>query len=136
MRHLRSRRCLAAILGLGLAAASVAPAAAQSGAATRPADPASPGAVQQQSQYSDDDLKAFAVAALEVRQIREDYTPKVQSADSPEKRQTISREATDRMVEAVEKHGLTAEKYNNIYAASQSDPTLAERVNQHLRDAQ
>lgn len=134
MQHVRSRRCLAAVLGLGLAVASISPAAAQSGASS---SPAKPGASEQgQAQYSDEDLKAFAVAALEVRQIRESYTPKVQQADTPQKRQEISKEATDKMVEAVEKHGLSAQKYNNIYSASQNDPSLADRVNKHLRDAQ
>ena len=133
MQHPRTKRALAAILGLGLAAASISPALAQS---SDKAPAATEQGGQAAAEYSENDLKAFAVAALEVRRIRESFTPKVEAAETPEQRQEISKEATDQMVKAVEKHGLTAQKYNNIYADSQSNEQLAERVNQHLREAQ
>lgn len=83
--------------------------------------------------YSDDELKSFAVAALEVQRINDAYLPKLKTASTPEEQQRVEKTATDEMVKAVEKEGMTVDKYKQIMNHAQSDPQIAERVMQHIK---
>jgi len=91
---------------------------------------------QQQAPFTDAELKQYAVAVLEVRQINEEYMPKLQAAGSDDQRAAIRSEATDLMVEAIDGAGLTVTTYNEIYNASQSDPNVADKVDRYIREVQ
>lgn len=100
------------------------------------AQPASPGVPQAAPSYSDAELKTFAVAALEVLRINDLYLPKLKMATTPEEQRQVEKTATDEMVKAVEKEGLTVDKYKEIMTHAEANPEVAERVMKHMKDAQ
>ncbi len=93
-----------------------------------------PPAQQSASSFSDSELKSFAVAVLEVQRINDTYVPKLQSAQSPEEQQQLRQTASQEMVRAVEKEGMSVDKYKEILSQAQADPAVAERVKQHMRN--
>lgn len=95
-----------------------------------------PGVQQPAPAYSDAELKTFAVAALEVLRINDVYLPKLKMAGSPEEQQLVERTASDEMVKAVEREGMSVAKYKEIMAHAESNPEIAERVIKHMKDAQ
>lgn len=80
------------------------------------------------------DLKTFAIATREVNQIDADYQPKVEAANTPQERQQIESEAEDKMVEAVEKKGLTVEQYNQIALLAEFDPGVAQQIQTYVQE--
>ena len=93
-----------------------------------------PPAQQSASSFSDSELKSFAVAVLEVQRINDTYVPKLESAKSPEEQQQLRQTASQEMVRAVEKEGMSVDKYKEILSQAQADPAVAERVKQHMRN--
>jgi uncharacterized protein DUF4168 len=95
-----------------------------------------PGVQQPVPAYSDAELKTFAVAALEVLRINDVYLPKLKLASTPEEQQLVERSASDEMVKAVEREGMSVAKYKEIMNHAESNPEVAERVIKHMKDAQ
>jgi len=89
-------------------------------------------AEQSASGYSDAELKSFATAAVEVRRIQIAYAPKYQSATSAEEQQQVQRTAVEEMARAVQKEGISVDKYNEIVGQIRENPVVAERVREHL----
>jgi hypothetical protein len=117
-----------------LAAAWASAAAAQT---TAPGTPRPAPQVQQPApSYSEDELKTFAVAALEVLRINDLYLPKLKMAATPEEQQQVEKTATDEMVKAVQKQGLTVDKYKEIMTHAEANPEIADRVMKHMKAAQ
>lgn len=115
-----------AALGLVLGAAAVTPASADQPAGMQLA----------QASYGDEKLQAFASAAVQIRQIREDYTAQIQQAESEEQRQQLAQDANAEMVGAVESApGISVEEYNAIIEASAEDQELTKRINEHMESA-
>ena len=101
-----------------------------------PAAAQQPAGVQlaQAQTYSDEKLQSFAMAALDVQQIRQEYTAQIQQAESEAERQQLAEEANQEMVEAVETApGITIEEYNEIIQASNGNPELSDRINQYMQ---
>jgi hypothetical protein len=130
---------LAGALAAGMTIAGASLAAAQSSNGARPsapsAKPATPPSAAAAS-ISDQELKTFAVAALEVRKINDNYRPRYQSADTPAAKQQVQKEATDKMAAAVAQKGLTVDKYNQIVRVAQADPDVAKQIDGYARAAQ
>lgn len=127
MHHFRLPAAALAALGLVLGAGALAPAAAD--------EPASVQLAQAES-YSDEKIQSFAMAALEIQEIRSDYMARIQQAESEDQRQQLAQQANDEMVSAVEAApGISVEEYNAIIEASAEDQELAERINQHMQSA-
>lgn len=83
--------------------------------------------------YSDEKLQSFAMAALDVQQIRQEYTARIQEAESEAERQQLAEEANQEMVSAVESApGITIEEYNEIIQASNGNPELSDRISQYM----
>lgn len=121
-----------AVLGLALAPVALAP------VALAPAAAAEPAGVQlaQAESYSEEKLQSFALAALEIQQIRSDFVERAQQAETDEQRQQLAEEANVEMVGAVESTpGITVDEYNSIIEASAEDEGLAERINQQMQSA-
>jgi len=116
---------------IGTASASAALAQAAPGV-PRPA----PGAPQTAPAYTDAELKTFALAALEVLRINDVYLPKLKMAATPEEQRQVEKTATDEMVKAVEKEGLSVAKYKEIMTHAEANPEIAERVVKHMKEAQ
>lgn len=89
-----------------------------------------------QQSFSEETLKQFAMATVEVQRIGEAYRPQLESAGSSEQRQAIQTQAVDEMVKAVNDVGLSVETYNEVHRAAQADPNLASRIDTYMRDAQ
>jgi hypothetical protein len=127
-------RFLMMSLCAALAAAWASAAAAQT---TAPGTPRPAPQVQQPApNYSEDELKTFAVAALEVLRINDLYLPKLKMAATPEEQQQVEKTATDEMVKAVQKQGLTVDKYKEIMTHAEANPEIADRVMKHMKAAQ
>lgn len=84
--------------------------------------------------YSDDELRSFVVAALEVQRINNTYLPKLQAATTPEEQQQVREEASVEMVQAVEKNGLSVDKYKEILDQARTNPEVASRVKEHVKN--
>lgn len=93
-----------------------------------------PPAAQPALSYSDDELKSFVVAALEVQRINSVYLPKLQAAATPEEQQQVRAAASEEMVQAVEKNGLSVDKYKEILDQAQTNPAVAGRVKEHIKN--
>ena len=82
----------------------------------------------QQLEPSQDQLKSFVSAALEVQQIRSKWQPRIQAADSAEQAQELQVQASTEMVSAVQDKGLTVDTYKAIAMAARDNPELASRI--------
>ena len=87
------------------------------------------------SNFNDSELKSFAGAVVEVQRINDTFVPKLESAKSPEEQAQIRQTASQEMVRAVEDKGMSVEKYKEILAHAQANPTVAARVQEHIKDA-
>lgn len=86
--------------------------------------------------FSDDQLRAYALAALEVQAINESYQPRVQAAQDQGQMDQLRTEAETEMVEAVQDQGLSVDEYNQITQAAQADGELRGTIMQHMQQAQ
>ena len=88
---------------------------------------------QSKAIYSDAELKSFAAAAVDVHRINSSYLPKLADARPDEQRQ-IEKQALQETTRAVEKQGLTSDKYDEILTAAQTKPEVAKKVEQFLNE--
>ena len=88
---------------------------------------------QSKAAYSETELKSFAAAAVDVHRINSNYLPKLADA-SPDEQRQIERQALQETTRAVEKRGLTSDKYDEILTAAQTKPEVAKKVEQFLND--
>lgn len=128
-----SRACLTAAAAM-LIAAPVA--VAQTKGAQQPQQQA-PSQQGPAAAVSEDELKAFASAALEVRNISASYAPKIAEAESKQDAKeiaTLRKQAEDKMVQAVEGSGLSVEQYNKIYVVARNEPELRSRITRYMKE--
>lgn len=86
--------------------------------------------------FSDDQLKSFAVAYLEVDKITKEYLPKLKEATDTTAQQKVREEAGAKMVEAVQgSGGISVDEYNQIAQSAQTDPELANKITSYIREA-
>lgn len=113
----RPLTALALALGLGVATLA-APALAQE---TAPPPVA--------GDFTDSQLEAFAMAALKVAEIRDNYQLALAEAGSEAEQQELIVEGNDAMLAAVdETPGITVEEYIVIGETAAADPELGERL--------
>lgn len=110
------------------AAAFVFAGAASAGALAQQQTPPPPAAQQEAAPATEQEVKQFAKADKQIAKLTEEWQPKVQEAGSPQEAQQLQQAAQAEMVKAIEKEGLTVDRYNQIYAQAQADPALAERI--------
>lgn len=128
MTHLRTATAGLAALGLTLAAATALPTIAVAG----PVEPR----LAQAQQFSDEQIRAFANAALQVQELRRDYVEAMNEVGSEDERAALIEQTTSRMTTVVEEApGITVGEYNAISQAAEQDPALAQAVERHMRDA-
>lgn len=113
MSHLKA---LLASLTL-VAAAAFTPAMAEDGSAT----------------VDDAQLEQFAAALTDVRDLGNEYSEQIASAESQQDAQALQQEAQVEMVAAVEETGMTVEEYNQIAQQMSQNPELMERVQAMLQ---
>ena len=105
-------------------------------AAAVPAQTVAPPAVQQAPQdFNDTELKSFAVALVQVSRINDNYLPIYYAAKTPEEQQAVEQKASQEMVQAVQGAGMTVDKYQEILSLARSNPEVANRINEHVKEA-
>src|SRR5262245_4123750 len=70
---------------------------------------------------SDKEIETFAAAATEVRQLNKQWAPKVEAAEneSPEAAEAVRRQALTEMAQAVERKGMSVDRYEEIFTVAQ-----------------
>jgi hypothetical protein len=145
-----SRLAIAAALALAPVLTPIATTAAiaQQAPATPPAAPATPPAAPTAPQaapatpgaptadFTDEKLRSFAMAFIEVDKVNRTFSEQVEAAPSDTEKQELREEAGRKMVEAVEgTDGITAEEYGSIMNAAQADPELVARIQTMIGEA-
>jgi uncharacterized iron-regulated membrane protein len=74
------------------------------------------------------DLEAFADAYIEISDLREEYTERLQAAEDQEAAHELQQEANQAMTAAIEDAGLDIQDYQEIATALSADPDLRDRV--------
>lgn len=87
------------------------------------------GPARAQTDISEAKLEAFVAAAVSVSQIIEQWTPRIESAESQEAADDLLDQANAELVAAIEETGgITLEEYKEISQAAQADPSLSARI--------
>lgn len=86
----------------------------------------------QAQNFSDQELKTYAGARLEVRRINQAYQPKAQQAQTEEQQQKLQQQALENIKSAIREEGISVEKYNRITMAVRNDPELASQVQNYM----
>lgn len=86
---------------------------------------------QAQTEFSDQQLESFVVAALAVDELIREWNPRIQAAENEEQAAQLREEANAALLETIsETEGMTVEEYQEIGRAAQADPELAARINE------
>lgn len=107
-----------------LGAMPLTSALAQSGDQQQPAS--------SEENFSEDELKSYATASLQVERITQQYLPMVKNAESVAQTQALQRRAKNEMHAALIQAGLSVEKYNAIAMAVRSNPAVADKVQSYM----
>lgn len=117
-----SLKALAAAAGIAMGGALALPVAAQTAEPVQPAVPA--------TEFSDSEIEAFAIAAIDVAQIRDRFAAELADVTDEAQQQQLVEEGNAAMLTAVEESpGITLEQYLMIGEAAMVDPELSARVN-------
>jgi len=83
---------------------------------------------------SDQDVEAFAAASKDIEKLNIAFLPKFEEANKqgPAAAEVTRRQALDDMKRAVEKRGLSVDKFNAIYDLAGSNPDLQRRIDKAL----
>ena len=82
----------------------------------------------QQVKVSDKELKAFAKAYVEYHKIRQRYEPPLSDVKDPAVKEKLQREGNSKVKQAVEKQGLTVDRYNKIFATVNANEELRKKA--------
>lgn len=72
------------------------------------------------------ELQTFAEAYVEIGEVRAEMSPDLAAAENAEEANALQQEANDRMMEILEQHGLSVERYSAITQILNSDEELRE----------
>jgi hypothetical protein len=123
----RPATALAALLLAGVMAAPPS-------AVAQTAAPASPQAGT--AEFTEDQLKSFAAATLEVEQLHQKWSPQIAAAKEPSEQEAIRGQAIEEMAGAVRAEGLSMEEYNSIVSQLYVDPKMAETIQAYRAEMQ
>jgi len=86
--------------------------------------------------YSDTDLGAFAAAASDIQDLADAYASRIVATSDPAQRDQLAMAAVREMTAAIEKQGLSVERFEQILDSSRADTALVDRINQRVNAAQ
>jgi hypothetical protein len=89
-----------------------------------------------QRNISEEELRVFAKAYVQVDRIRLAFEPVLGNAQNPEQVQNIQQEATGKMEKAVEEQGLTKESYMTIFNIINRDTELRAKTIKMIEEEQ
>lgn len=84
--------------------------------------------------YSEQELKTYALAALEVQQINQAYVEQLSSVQGTEAKEELRKVTMDRIIEAIRDTGITLKKYNRITVQSGDNPELAREISRLMAE--
>jgi len=93
-------------------------------------------AQQSTPSYSDDELRTFAVAVLEVQKINNLYLPRLEAASTTEEQQQVVEAAKVEVAQVIQKQGITINRFHQILGDAQADTGLADKVRKLIREVQ
>lgn len=85
-------------------------------------------------EFSEQQLEAFAAAAVELDELRREWNPKLEAADNGDQAAEIQRRANMEMAQAVQESGITVDTYNRVAMALQSDEELGAKVQGYIEE--
>ena len=92
-------------------------------------------AQEAQTEFSDQQLESFVVAAIAVDEVIREWNPRIQAAENEEQAAQLREEANAALLETIaQTEGMSVEQYQEIGQALQNDPELANRVNEIYRE--
>ncbi len=101
-----------------------------------PQEEAQPMPEQQEApDVSDAQIDAFVEAHVNVNDVREEYTERLQQAEDQEEAQQLQQEANQAMQEAIEDSGMDIEEYEEVAMAVNADPEVRDDVMERLEEA-
>lgn len=78
---------------------------------------------------TDEELRSFASAYLQVEQVRQNRLEELQgTSGNPQQVKQVQREVYEETVQAIEQTGLSVEEYNEIGVTVQKDEDVREQV--------
>jgi len=89
---------------------------------------------KQQLSVSDNQLRAFAKAYVEVEKIRQEYGPQLKETKDAEEGKKIETEAVSKMQGALTKEGLTEDSYNQIFEIARADDGLRKKLIEFINE--
>lgn len=131
------RKVLAALIISGLVASPAAFGQAQGQQGQQGQQQEAQPMPQQQQEapdVSDEQIEQFVDAYINLSDVREDYTTRVQEAEDQEEAQAIQEEANEAMTAAIEDAGLSMEEYQEVAMAINADSEIRERVTSMLEE--
>lgn len=75
-------------------------------------------------ELSQGQIETFADAALDVRQVQQDFNAEMQDAQAAEEMERLQQQAQEQAQQAIEDNGLSVDEYNAIVQAANQDPQL------------
>lgn len=72
----------------------------------------------------------FVAAYVEIRDVQQEYTEKLQNVDDEGKARELQQQAQAEMVGIVEDNGMSVEEYNQLVGAISNDPELRKEIEQ------
>lgn len=82
----------------------------------------------QRAQYSPQDLKTFAKAAIDVQRVARKANMSLQAAKTPQDKQAVAQQARQQQIQAVKARGMTVQKFNEISTAAKTDPQTRSKI--------
>lgn len=81
-------------------------------------------------QVTDKEIDDFAAAATEIREINKQWAPKVDEASKqgPEAEQKVRDQALMEMAQAVERKGMSVDRYQEIFTVARADPDIRRKI--------
>jgi hypothetical protein len=81
-----------------------------------------------QNAISDQDLKTFAKAYVQLHKIRAEYEPKLDGATSPQEKGAVEQEAVAKFSAALEQEGLNMQRYAALHQTISADQELRNKA--------
>lgn len=128
------RKVLAALMISGFVASPAAFGQAQGQQGQQQEAQPMPQEQQEAPDVSDEQIEQFVDAYINLSDVREDYTTRVQEAEDQEEAQAIQEEANEAMTAAIEDAGLSMEEYQEVAMAINADSEIRERVTSMLEE--
>ena len=101
---------------------------AQQGQNPPPQTHQSPGGAAPVTSFSDQQLNRFADSYIDILEIQQVFTAKLERAEEPQQAQELQQEANQKMIGAIEDNGLNVQEYTEIARAMDTDHDLREQV--------